>query len=232
MPSTPTNVSAQSSYSTALISWSSGGTGVGGNCASSEYYVTVYDMSKRSLPVAAESLPITDGTSWYVDGLSPGTWYFVEVEAYGSACDDYSPDLGTARFATTWGGGSVTKPANVKKRKPAPVRNLQASKDPSTGNLVVTWTKPKAAQASKRCLYIPSGGDHAAKSIEYNYLVEDLTSGTDIADTDFSSADDTLSRTISSNVPSGTGYYIRVTVSAYSEECDHWSPQRTFTFWI
>ncbi len=55
-PSTPTGLSVSAGSTTALISWSSGG-GVGGTCASDEYYVSVYEMI-QSFPEVAESTEI------------------------------------------------------------------------------------------------------------------------------------------------------------------------------
>ncbi len=248
MPSTPTSVTASSVGDTeATLSWSAGGTGDGGTCASDEYYVTIYDATQQSFPAVAESvvLDADDGTSWFVDELSPATRHYVEVEAYGYACDEYSRDLGTAFFTTnaSSSGSDPTAPTTRKKRAPLPVRNLQVSFNGS-GDLVVTWDKPldlTANKRKKRCPYTHNvSDDHAALSIEYSLEADQLFSGgatiteliTEEADVYLRSADASLTKTIpNSKIPNGTGHNLRVTVTAYSDVCDFWSKSRDITWW-
>ncbi len=227
-PSTPSGVTVTAGDVEAMISWSAGGTGSGGSCASSEYYVTVYDASQQEFPAVAESLPITGATSWYVEELRPATMHYVEVEAYGSACGEYSEDLGTTIFWTnaSSSGSDPTAPGTRKKRVPAPIRGLKVN------GSTITWKKPAdiGTKRNVRCPYTHQASDsHANLSIEYNLLVENLNTGVDVTDEHFTSADTNLSRTV--NLPLGIGFQYRVTVTAYSEVCGDWSASRHHTWW-
>ncbi len=233
----------------ATVSWSAGGTGDGGGCTTDEYFVTIYDATQQSFPVVAESLPITSGTSWFVDELSPAKRHYVEVEAYGDGwgedCDDEtSRGLGTAFFTTnaSTSTSDPSAPATRKLRTPLPVRNLQVSFNGS-GDLIVTWDKPRdiGSKRNKRCAYTHSlSASHATQSIEYSIEVDQIFGGgasiTELitADSDvyFRSNAAKLTRTIaSSKIPNGTGHNLRVTVSAYSDVCDFWSKTRDITWW-
>ncbi len=237
MPSTPTGVTVQAGSSNALISWTSGGSGVNGACSSDHYYVMVYEMI-QSFPVAAESMEI-DGTSWYVDELKPATKYFVEVyaESNGNACTDEFSALATTTFWTPSFGAGPSAPATRTLRVPAPVRDLSVVRSTSTGHYTITWKKPVniGTKRNKRCAYTSAGGNqeqkHNNQTIEYNYTLYNVYTGTDIADVYFRSSAATLSKTVSSGLPQGTGYYLRVEVQAYSFECDQWSKVREFTWW-
>ncbi len=236
MPSNPTGVTATVGDTEATISWSSGGTGNGGSCSSDEYYVSVYDATKQSFPEVAQSLPLDaeEGTSWYIDELAPSTRHYVTVEAYGYECDEYSEWFGAAFFTTnaSTSTSDPSAPGTRKKRAPARVRDLAVDTSTS-GQITITWKKPIdiGTKRSKRCAYSAQASGHATQSIEYNYLVENLYgSGTDITDSYFRSSAATLSKTVT-GIPAGTGYRLRVTVTAYSDQCKYWSNSREYEWW-
>ena len=222
-PNAPTGVTVTAGPGSAQISWSSGG----GACTPEGYHARVYEMT-QAFPMVAESTDIEGQTTWFVDELNYPTRHYVEVYAYG--CGEES-ELATTTF-WTGGGNSPTAPASRKLKTPAPVRNLSVTM--SSGNAVISWKKPAdiGARRSKRCAYVAQGGNHASKSIEYNYILYNVLTDETYADEYFYSSQTNLSKTVSaSSLPSGIGHLLRVEVSAYSEECDHWSNARAREWW-
>ncbi|WP_419918255.1 fibronectin type III domain-containing protein [Candidatus Poriferisocius sp.] len=236
-PSTPSGLTVQKDNDTAVISWSSGGSGVGGNCPSTGYLVRVYENSKlgHPEPVAKESEIITGATSWSVSSLSAGVWYTAEVYAFGSACGNYSANRATTRFLTsTSSAGTVDALSPNKLLAPNPVRSLQVNT--STSNQVtINWMKPLNGNSNIRCTYTNSGGNHANTTIGYKYYLENLNTGKMIADVFFTSSEASLSKVIDfSGENLGTGSRLRVTVFAVTYmACDNkWSTGNSFTWRI
>ncbi len=222
-PNPPTGVTVTAGPGSAQISWSSGG----GACTPQGYHARVYEMT-QAFPMVAESTDIEGQTTWFVDELNYLKPHYVEVYAYG--CGEES-ELATATFWTS-SGNSPAAPATRKLKTPAPVRNLSVTM--SSGNAVISWKKPAdiGAKRSKRCAYVAQGGNHASKSIEYNYILYNVLTDETYADEYFYSSQTNLSKTVShSSLPFGIGYLLRVEVSAYSEECDHWSNTREHEWW-
>ncbi len=234
LPSTPTGLTVQAGSNSALISWTASGDGVGGYCPTAGYFARVYEVAP-SMPMAAESLRIDSGTSWYVDELRYPYRHYVEVYAESEdGCGEQS-ELATAFFWTSASNTNPSAPATRKLRTPFPVRDL--SVDTSTsGQVTISWKKPVAigSKRNKRCAYVDAGGDqtqkHADEYIEYNYQVYNVHTNVDYADEYFDSADATLSKTVT-GLPTGTGHYLRVMVQAYSWECEQWSKTRHYSWW-
>ncbi len=235
LPSTPTGLTVQAGYDSALISWTSGGHGDGGYCPTAGYFVRVYEVAP-TMPMVAESLRIDSGTSWYVDELNYPYRHYVEVYAESEdGCGEES-ELATAFFWTSASNTNPSAPATRKLRAPFPVRDL--SVDTSTsGEVTISWQKPRAigGKRDKRCAYVSAGGNqatkYAAQMIEYNYYVYlDAYTDVDYADEYFRSAAATLSKTVT-GLPTGTGHYLRVQVEAYSDQCGQWSKSRHYGWW-
>ncbi len=234
VPSTPTGLTVQAGSNSALISWTASGDGVGGYCPTAGYFARVYEVAP-TMPMAAESLRIDSGTSWYVDELRYPYRHYVEVYAESEdGCGEQS-ELATVFFWTSASNTNPSAPATRKLRTPFPVRDL--SVDTSTsGQVTISWKKPVAigGKRNKRCAYVDAGGNqatkYAAQTIEYNYYVYNTYTDVDIADEYFRSADATLSKTVT-GLPAGTGHYLRVQVQAYSYQCDQWSKSRHYGWW-
>ncbi len=110
-PSPPTNlkVVVNSQGTGATVTWQSGGSGVGGNCPTTEYSIEAYIPDG---PDAEEDNSIDDVTSPYtLTGLTSGTTYVVDLQAFGESCDAWSSaDL---RFTATPGMTFPPPPTNT-----------------------------------------------------------------------------------------------------------------------
>ena len=209
----------------AIIKWRSGGSGVGGNCSTTEFWVRIYDITNRT--VFEESTFITrmgNGThQWYVDDLSPSTKYMAEVDAYGEDCDEYSSASNTwdgtlnVDFTTnaTNSGSDPTEPASNAKKAPFRVRNLSVSTSSTTAT--ASWTKPRANNAKRCSLEDPR---------EYGYLLQNLTTGAE-SHGDVSNNGNNVSTALT-NLTVGHKYML--SVASYSEDCDDYSRYRHFSW--
>ncbi len=219
-PSVPTSVTATPGNAEVSISWSSGGSGVNGSCATTSYYVELYTSNN----VFVEESDFDTPTTWYVDELTASTSYKVFVWAYGKVCDDYSATAGQATFTTTAtdSGGDPTAPGSNPKKIPRRARDLTAS--PSGTSVTLSWKKPNVGNAAKRC--------QPASTVDYAFDIEDLEAGTFVATPSHAngwlkSASNTVTVTVG-GLTSGKRY--EASVGVYSPECDEWSRWR-YTSW-
>ncbi len=129
----------------ALLTWTAGGPGIGGTCATTSYDVDIFEpnggLVATSTPMDA---PTSGSLRWFVDGLAPATAYRGEITAYGVACDEYA--TGTVALTTTGASASSdpTAPAGNAKQLPFPVRTLR--NQVSGTSATVTWDAPRRRQ--------------------------------------------------------------------------------------
>ena len=119
-PSAPTSVSVSATGTTITVSWLSGGNGVGGTCATTNWLVHVAtvvnkpptlvakgyaksrysddNIGKISFTAADEDTGIM---SFTVAGLTPATRHRVDLYAYGESCDEHSSPAVINYIATT-----------------------------------------------------------------------------------------------------------------------------------
>ncbi len=216
-PSVPTSVTATPGDTEALISWSSGGAGVGGTCATTQYYVELYTSDN----VFVEESDFDTPTSWYVDELTASTDYKAFVWAYGKKCDDYSATAGEATFTTTaaQNSGDPTAPSSNPKKIPRRARDLTSA--PSGTSVTLTWKKPNVGNPAKRC--------QPASTIDYALDIVDLATEEFVSIPSshrygwLTSAEATVTVTVN-GLTSGKEY--EASVGVYSPECREWSRWR------
>ncbi len=180
----------------------------------------------------AESLVLSGVTSWLVTGLAPGVEYSVEVLAYSAVCWSFSPP--STRTFTVTAAGRPPEPPKRPLMSPMPVQGLKID-TAKPGRVTVTWSKPAAipdVQRDTRCAYTNPGVPHWVRSIRYAYEVFNVTSGERVGAGSFESGSPTLTRTVAlTGHAAGAGYRLRVSVVAYSETCNRWSPIRRVAWW-
>ncbi len=223
-PSAPTSVAAMKGDVEASITWASGGSGVGGNCASTKYFVRLYDVTTEDLVAESTFIPQpqSGNPSWFVDELTASTAYEIEIYAYGASRGDWSEPVYkefTTNAATA--GGDPSAPSPRKKRAPRRVSGMTVVlNDPS---VTISWTASPAGNNPKRCT--------SASPRKYGYFLENATTEetVNLPSDETGSTSITLNKN-TDNIPAGT-YYLRVT--SYSSECDDWSryvESETWTF--
>ncbi len=209
-PSPPRPLPVTVGDTEALLTWTTGGPGVGGACAATYYYVDIFEPNDS---LVATSTPMDAPTSgslrWFVDGLAPATAYRGEITAYGATCDEYA--IGTVALTTTGASASSdpTAPAGNAKQLPFPVRTLR--NQVSGTSATVTWEAPRADASPHRC--------RTSTPPAYVWYLYDETADRIIKEP-ATNVDGRRTQTFSGLTP-GTKYVFRV--FAYSAECDVYS---------
>ena len=135
IPATPTNVAVSAITMTgATVSWQAGGaTG----CAVTSYNLRVRTFDSEGAVVDVGTYTGVTATSQAITGLSPSTEYTVEVQSYGSSCDNSSPwtALGTTAAFTTL--------------SPTPAKPAGFTVALNGGRVVLSWTNPNNAAITR-----------------------------------------------------------------------------------
>ncbi len=135
----------------ALLTWTAGGPGVGGTCATTSYHVDIFEPNGNLVAASTPMDAPASGTlQWFVDRLAPATAYRGEITAHGAAC--YGDATGTVALTTTAANASSdpTAPAINAKQLPFPVRAVRRVQAAGT-SVTVSWDAPRADASPHRC---------------------------------------------------------------------------------